>query len=317
MSGNPQPDLPGHDRLDRATAALRASGTNESPPPDLLGGTVAALQAAAQQATAASPEATLVLRPTPERRRRSMFRLVSMSGAAAAALLAAATLWLFPVNHTRGSFAEVVKHVKQARNVRFMSTQKLLSGSPVITMRHTIDGPRMRMDIGDIVSIIADLGARQGIELQYFSKAYRPVEVSEKAAQAFLDPVGEFTKLGADDGEYLGTEPINGRPANAYRLSRYHFMGIDATRGARDDAVLTLWADVETWLPVKVELKIYQELAKEWSTITMTDFLWNLDLPADFFSVEPPAGYTKVPPLQGNVIQPDEADEEAPEAEPR
>ena len=234
-----------------------------------------------------------------------MFRLVSTGSAAAAMLLAAATLWLIPASHSRGSFAELVKQVKEARNVRFTSTQKLLATSPEITMRQTIEGPRMRMDFGEVASMIADLTIRKGVQIEYPTKSYRPMPVDEKAAEALPNLVQDLTGLAAEDAERGEPEAVGGVKADVYHMKKYRFFGIDNSKGDRKDAKLTVWADPSTKLPVKIVLQVYQELAKEWSVITMTDFTWNIDLPADFFSVEPLAGYKELPAyVAGQPVEP-------------
>jgi hypothetical protein len=307
MNADHRPAHGEQDRLERATAALRSATLPEQPPPDVVGATVAALMAATGLASAATPGPILPLRSNLDARRRAMFRLVSTGSAAAALLISSAALWLMPATRSRGSFADVVKQVKEARNVRFTSTQKLLSTSPEITMRHTIEGPRMRMDIGEAVSLIADLTVRKGIDIQYPTKTYRPLPVDERAAKALPNLVAELTDLSAENAERGEPEEVGGVKADVYRMKKYRFFGIDNTKGDLNDAKLTVWADPNTKLPVKILLEVYQEQPKEWSEITMTDFTWNVDVPPDFFKVEPPAGYTELPPLvAGQPVEPQE-----------
>jgi outer membrane lipoprotein-sorting protein len=76
--------------------------------------------------------------------------------------------------------------------------------------------------------------------------------------------------------EPLGEKEIDGRRVVGFRAS---------TRGM----VVTLWGDPKTGLPVRAEMSM-AVFGK--AKMTMSDFVFNLDMDESLFSTEPPAGYT-------------------------
>ncbi len=69
--------------------------------------------------------------------------------------------------------------------------------------------------------------------------------------------------------------------------------------------VMSLWGDPESGLPIRVEMNA-RSAGKE-VQITMSDFVFNVDLDESLFSVEPPAGYT-TQRVQMDASAPEEKD---------
>jgi outer membrane lipoprotein-sorting protein len=80
--------------------------------------------------------------------------------------------------------------------------------------------------------------------------------------------------------EPLGEKEIDGQRVVGYRHGGYSSSG----------QVMNVWGDPETGLPVRIET-IEQRSGKEMK-VTMSDFVFNVDLDESLFSVEPRPGYT-------------------------
>jgi outer membrane lipoprotein-sorting protein len=88
--------------------------------------------------------------------------------------------------------------------------------------------------------------------------------------------------------EALGEKQIDGRLAVGYRLTM-------------PDKMIILWGDPKAGLPIRIEQRfvapdperfVAERESKSTSTMTMTDFVFNVPLDESLFSLEPPAGYT-------------------------
>jgi outer membrane lipoprotein-sorting protein len=225
-------------------------------------------------------------------RRKLMFPLMN---AAAAAAVVAMTLSLVYTRSTHASFEEIQAAAAKANNLKFTMNQKLGPKSPEISLTIVAEGRKFRTDIGKFVSIIADLDARKGIQLERVSKIWRREVVSEPAATRGPSFVEDLKKLPPKEAAREGMETVDGKKLDVFQLKKFKFLGVDNTRSKEDDGSLRVWVDPATKLPVKLEMKVYQEPAKAWATFVMTDFSWNLDLPADTFMTTPPEGYTEKP----------------------
>jgi outer membrane lipoprotein-sorting protein len=91
--------------------------------------------------------------------------------------------------------------------------------------------------------------------------------------------------------EPLGEKDIDGRRVVGFRVS---------SRGT----AVSLWGDPKTGLPVRAEatMAMFPNVK-----ITMSDFVFNLDMDESLFSVEPPAGYT-VQNMKLDASPPEEKD---------
>jgi outer membrane lipoprotein-sorting protein len=301
MSDPTRPPAPefGRDPLERATDALRSFPTGEGPPPAILAATVAALTMTRARDIDPAPD-VIPLRRRSQTRRKLMFRLLN---AAAALVLVTATVWLVPLGVSRASFRDVQNECRKAKNVQYTMVQKLSRTSPEITSRLTVDDHHIRVDYGDAVSIILDLDARKGVQIVRSTKSYRPEVGNEKASAALSNLVEQLIALPAADAEQAGTEMVDGKKTNVFRLKKFRFI-MDNTRSTKDDGLLTVWADPTTKLPVKVEVRMFQEAVKEWSVFTMKDFSWSVEIPAGFFDLNPPEGYTELPPIDPRTGMP-------------
>ncbi len=97
-----------------------------------------------------------------------------------------------------------------------------------------------------------------------------------------IDPRGMVKQVLSNDYTELGRDTINGQTVEGAEL---HGQRISGPR--LDDAVTRLWVDVETGLPVRIEL---EGLAYRTSTevrIMQDQFQWNVELTAGDFDIPP------------------------------
>ncbi len=290
---------PGNDLLERATESLRSIPSGENPPPELLAATVAALQAARTSDVVPKAE-VLPLAPRVRTWRKPMLTILK---ALAALLFVTVTAWFLPVGTSQASFTDVQAECGKAKNVQCTMVQKLLKSSPEITFRLTIEDHGFRMDFGDAGSNIYDLDTRKGVQLLHLKKQYRHEGPSEQGARPLPNFLEDLLALPAANAEKAPSETLDGKNVDVFRLKTFSFWGFDNTKHKDDQGELTVWVNPTTKLPVKVEMRMYQDMPKEWSVITMKDLKWNVELPAGFFDMKIPAGYTELPPIDPRTGQ--------------
>jgi len=92
--------------------------------------------------------------------------------------------------------------------------------------------------------------------------------------------------------EFLGEQEINGLPAIGYRIE---------THGIKT----TIWADVETELPIQIESS--RDMMGSKTTHIMSDFVFDAELDESLFSLEIPEGYS-VQTIPVDAAKPSEKD---------
>jgi outer membrane lipoprotein-sorting protein len=289
------------DPLARAVRALRDPTREDGPPAEVIEATVESLRSASFVLPMSTSPAI--------ERRRFMFRSLGISGAAAMLVAAGLAAWLGPAGRSAASFAEVLDRVKQARNVRFVQHQKLTPTSPELPLRTAIEGSRFRMELDEQMILVADVEAKKAIQISPGSRTYAWLPFNAGTLDRVLaNPLEQILSLRPDDARPSGREEVDGRPADVYQLSRFRFLGFDTATAKPEDALkLTLWADVETHLPVKIEFSFDSGPAgrPNTSVIRMEDFEWNVEIPREELAVEAPAGYRETsPPGPGPVDAP-------------
>jgi hypothetical protein len=104
---------------------------------------------------------------------------------------------------------------------------------------------------------------------------------NEGIAKNWLEDVRQQIRAAIDgpqnDVKTLGQRSIDGRAAVGFRLRV-------------SERAMTVWADPETALPIRVEST--SGFAQPKSQHVLTDFRFNVDIDESLFSLEPPAGYT-------------------------
>jgi hypothetical protein len=120
----------------------------------------------------------------------------------------------------------------------------------------------------------------------------------DEAAKNFLGVLRSYLLDARDKAdvrrEPLGEKEIDGRRAVGFRLSG---------RGLHDPGwVMSLWGDPQTGEPIRIEKT---DLMCPGKKVTMSDFVFNLDLDESLFSLEVPTGY-KIVNIQSDLSLPNE-----------
>jgi hypothetical protein len=283
---------PTSDRLDRAVRALRDVPTPSGPPPHLVASVVEALQMAR-----VSPELIRL-----NKRRNFMFRLARYGSlATAAAVLVALGLALVVMDRTAGvTFADVIANVKKAKSVTFICKQKLTPKSPVLEQSWFIQGDHyrfelpgqqetLRIDLPVVQAWIMDAREKKGLELNFVKKTAKKLEMDEKMAKAFVNPISQLREFKEKDAKEVGEEELDGVKTKVYELQKIDFLGF---RGSPDDGdSIKIWADAKTGLPVKILLQSLDANKKVFMTVSFEKFSWNEELAPEMFKLEVPKGF--------------------------
>ena len=209
-----------------------------------------------------------------------MFRIVHYSGLAAAiVLIAVAICWLFVMDRTAAtSLAAVIEQVSQTRSVSFKQTTTEGATSTTEKVVVLAEGLVRTESPGGDYTI---LDVRQGKSMF--------VSPSQRQARIFLGfnarmPANfyeTFRKLHKTATKRLPEKTIGGRPV----------VGFVTVMEAEDaQAEMTVWVDLETDLPVRLEADSQGQGAAK-HTFTLDDIVFDAQLAPDLFRMEPPEGY--------------------------
>ena len=257
--------------VDRAAAALRDQAVPAGPPAEVLGRVLAAGEADGG----------------PGRRHRSGgWRPVRWLQAAAAVLVIGAiagVLILVTAGSGGAAWADVQARIRNARTVRFKLTLHS-EGAPDMVMTCMFLGPgRLRQEMLTPQKVVSIMDVTRGeiLLLEPDIKRACPAKISGlPAAQIPQDRLSHIRRLIENAETELGRKQIAGRDAKGYRVGK-------------GDEQLTIWADAKTGVPIRMEWKI---LAGSTQNI-LTDFQFDRPMDEKLFSLDVPAGYTKVKPL--------------------
>jgi outer membrane lipoprotein-sorting protein len=266
--------------LARATEALRAAHPDDGPPRELVASTIQRTRFLDFEPTPTTLEPDVVRLAE---RRKLMFRIARYSSATAAAILIAVFGWLFITDQGRPAFAGVIENVQQAQSVTLTNKQTIGKG-PTMTMKWYIEGERIRMELPGAVAFVTNLGENTVHELNLRDKTATARPTPAGGRQAFANPVSHLQDAKPENAMQIGTEQLNGRPVELYRIDKIDFLG------AKGNGEMKVWVDSETGLPVKILMDQPQKERGSRNTIELTDFEWNKDLDASLFVV--PADFT-------------------------
>ena len=200
-----------------------------------------------------------------------------LAAAATAVVVTVAMLWL-PFGSTPAvAFAIVQQHFRDFRTLRFDVEQRM---NDMVVMKSRVNITRdgkVRTDVGDLVSVIVNSAERRVMTLHHPSHVatVTPLDapVKQDDAMAWLAEIREF------QGEAKALPKMRW-----IRAQRVHGWELSTAAG-----IITLWANDEG-LPL--EMTIEGNAAIELSF----DFDFNPVQPAQMFSTEIPAGYSRGEP---------------------
>jgi len=188
------------------------------------------------------------------------------------------------------ALADFIQPILEAKTVKYKTTVEM-KGPPAVT----IAGEEMVLDAARSRSETEMPGApktvqitdwRQGKSLSLIPALKRATVLKYSNTENVRDDPSSWIRLlqiARDNKnknvlcERLGEKEIDGRRVVGFRI-----------RGDRGPA-MDLWGDPKTGMPVRVEMTMGMDGKMK---VTLSDFVFDVDMDESLFSVEPPAGYT-------------------------
>jgi outer membrane lipoprotein-sorting protein len=223
-----------------------------------------------------------------------------VSSATAAAIfvlaLGGVALWFHGAG-TAPAFADFVKPILEAKTAKFKMTTEMEMNGQAITATAEVMAlgvTRSRQEIETAMPdkskmkmvMIYDCGQGKSLTLEPTTKKAMVLTMTNMPKGKIpldKDPLGWLRLLLLDardkpaiKREPLGEKEIDGRRVVGFRVN---------TNGT----VVSLWGDPKTGLPVRAEMTMAMFANAK---MTLSDFVFNLDMDESLFSTEPPAGYT-------------------------
>ena len=204
------------------------------------------------------------------------------------------------------AFAQVVKSILEARTATFTVVTRA-PDQPAMTMEGKFMDPglgRHTMQAGDTETImIMDYVQGKGLVLIPAQNMAMSIELEDRPDE--LDPakINIFKVLreriiaaqeNPDESvEYLGESQIDGQKVIGYRMTQ-------------DGADATIWAEVDSLLPLQIEYSVGQVLGES-VTATLMDIEFNVPLDIAEFKTTVPDGYQEMT-MQVDASDPGETD---------
>jgi hypothetical protein len=211
-------------------------------------------------------------------------------GATAVFLLAAtAGALLFRGGDAAYAMHDFIAPILDAKSARFKVATEMI-GPPAVTATSDVmvfDAMRTRQetDTGKVKTVmIFDWGQGKALTLEHTTKTATLLTLANmtKAQVAQQDTFAWFRSMLLDargkpdaEREPLGEKDVDGRRVVGVRVN---YKG----------TMMSLWGDRETGQPVRAEVIMALFPDKK---VTLSDFVFNVNLDESLFSVEPPAGY--------------------------
>jgi hypothetical protein len=258
---------PDEDRLDRAVGALRGAAVPDGPPEELVADTLAALRRAGGG------------RPGSQTFFSRMKTMKSLSRIAAGVLLAVglAVLGAVLLPTPTVAFADVVGRVSGARSLMYKVRSTAAHSEETFDLKYFVlaDGRYRAEGPGAMVNVV-DPRAGKTILLDTEAKTAAVGVFKGPGGAGNRDPLEQFRKRRDKDAKDLGEREVGGRKVRGFVTSA-------------DGPEYTVWADVETGVPVTVEATLL--LPDGAVKFVMSDFVVDPNLDDSLFSVEVPEGY--------------------------
>ena len=270
---------------DQAIAAMLTEAAGAHSPPEGLKDSIRTA------VIAAGPSSNQKQKDFPERRFR-MTRLAKIAASIlVAAAIVAAIVLLTQANETAGvAFADVVQPLLNARTATFRAKMKG-TGQPDLEFEMMFMEPgRMRSTTREGMLIIFDFQQGRSVGLDPEDKTALVLEMQNMGKDRDLQSqemlffnTREYIRKALENEQktvkYLGKQTIDGRSAVGYHISQ-------------DLIETTLWADVTTQSPIRIETSIMlgEDII---STSIMDHFAFNVELDEALFSLEIPEDYTR------------------------
>ena len=186
------------------------------------------------------------------------------------------------------AFAAMIDRIKDVRSVRFVMRNEFKGpdGPPNMESKFTAMAPWTRVGVtvfGQNVTSITNSDQHKTLMLFEGAKAFMlNDEKIGPAGPGQNNFVEKFRRLPREGAEYVGKEQMDGVEAMKYRFQH-------------EDEFYTVWIDPASNLPIRLLATDTAEASSATDTMSFSKFEWNVPIDAAFFTLEPPAGYTKSP----------------------
>jgi len=199
--------------------------------------------------------------------------------AVAAAILIAVGIGFHFIGNPLGAtvtFAEVIEPILNARTVILDLIIGDEETGPV--MHEIVVGPRMRRTISNMENMIHIIDLESGnmllLDTEEQTAVYVDIQGSvQERTRSYVEFLRKMIVKVQDNYEKLGEQEIDGQKAIGF-----------VARGPNEE--VKVWADPETALPIRIELRVGQLLA------IMKNFKFDEPIEDSLMSMDVPAGYT-------------------------
>lgn len=217
-------------------------------------------------------------------RRISLGPAVHYGGIAAAVVaLAAAVIFSWLTLRPAGAaFADVIQNALQAGSLRLTMTQRF-GRQPESVGTMYLEENRLRIELSQNLVHVGDLEQERALFLDTKRKVAQLIEIDEKWANRFANPIDQLRRARPEDAENIGEEYLKGRLTQVFRIHRINLFGMRGT------GEMLVWVDRKRGLPAKIV--IHDRDPKREMEIRFEDFVWNEPLNSNLFSLDIPAGY--------------------------
>jgi hypothetical protein len=219
-------------------------------------------------------------------RPRGLGRVFRLAVAAGLTVAAGSVVFLAARPTPANAMVLMAREIRERGNVRF--TIEVPHG-PMENGVLSVSGSRLRLDMTNGDAVVADTATKRTSLIRPASSTF----IAGENAGGSLDLYGFLLSLAdAPRVEEIGTGEIDGRPAEIVRAH------LDEPLAGLSGGVSTLWLDLATRLPLRVEIptRIRDDAGNDVdATIVLRDFDFDAVFADDFFSTEP-AGFATAPP---------------------
>ena len=265
-----------HERLDRATDALREAFDSQLAPQAVVGATLARL---GTLRVSKPPE-----NRTPPPRRIRLQRIVRV--AAAIAIVAALIFWLTTWPSQTSALAQAVKNVQTAKSVVFELRAKVAK-QPEQVSRVKILGDVIRQE--DTNARLYFINHRTGETLNSSTLGWAVSGQVPDRNPLNGDPITQLLGLLKGATQRLPDETVKG-------VACLVFQGHDTSPlGIAGPGEFKLWLDAKTKLPVRIEAGWPNRAWDPQAYVILENFKWNVDLEPSEFDMQ-----TR-PPMESDV----------------
>jgi outer membrane lipoprotein-sorting protein len=228
----------------------------------------------------AFPNQRLQLRDPRVSIRRIMMRTPITKLAAAAAIVGVVWVGIHLIGRSSVAWAEVARNIQNARTLVYRTVLSFADGQHGVLRTMVRDPDLMRVELPDGRIWITDQSRGQTLLLDSSSRQ-AVLSTTPRQMLDVYDTFREFRNLPDFSVRRIGHRTEAGVVLEGFELTK-----------AGQDYPITVWADPQTALPVRVEQTVKQSDGKLVQAVA-TDIVFDAELDDSLFSLEVPAAYTR------------------------